>query len=94
MRSLLALFEELPWPIAGGWILFLTWAAMQAVWYRRARIASPVAAHAPASARTAAARPVRRKKTETTTVDALPSIELDSIANAHVAPPSQTVLGL
>jgi len=95
VTSLLIALRALPWPIAGGWILCLAWAALQMAWYRRLRIVPPpVVQPLPASERAMAARAARRTKAANTIVDTLPPIDLDSMPAADIAAPSQTVLGL
>ena len=94
MRNLLTVFGALPWPVAGGWILFAGWAALQIAWYRRSRVAAVLVEQPPAPVRARPARVARKLKAADTIVDALPPIDLDSIANADISTRSQTVLGL
>jgi hypothetical protein len=93
MRSVLAVVD-LPWPIFAGWIVFLAWAAVQLVWYRRARFAPVAVVRQPAPPRRTSLRASRRPNAADTIADTLPAIDLDSMADTSVIAPPQTVLGL
>jgi hypothetical protein len=89
MVDVITVVNELPPAIKAGWMIWIGWAAVQVIWYRRAHVAAMQAAMPrvvqpatppPAPRRRPESRPVRRDAAAP--VAALPAIDLSDIRAA------------
>ena len=90
MVDVITVVNELPPAIKAGWVIWIGWAAMQAIWYRRAHVAAMQAATPrvvqpatppPAPRRRPESRPVRRDAAAPAAAP-LPAIDLSDIRAA------------
>jgi len=92
MVDVITVVNELPPAIKAGWMLLIGWAAVQVIWYHRARVAATQVVRAPTPRvvqpampppvprRRSEARPVRRDAAAPAA--ALPAIDLSDIRAA------------
>jgi len=89
MVDVITVVNELPPAIKAGWMIWIGWAAVQAIWFHRARLAATEAVQprvvqpvmpTPAPRRRPESRPVRRETAAPAA--ALPTIDLSDIRAA------------